>query len=212
MMMKWILFIILASLATFTQANDTINRNAENKEVQVYYGTPELINIEKVLSAPSVPLNKTFKDTTNHYTINYPDTWQEWVDSTQMHRFGTNQKSWYIHISNAEPNDVVTQLFQNKPDTSYLKKELTNIDSLKDIKFLNDGPLKMIATDNSMLSAYYITATYNMDGLGFELWAVVVKRKTTPQYLKFIYVSAIAQEKNTLPIASSMLKAWSIEP
>jgi hypothetical protein len=192
--------------------SNNISKNTVNEVPEAPYTTPELTNFQKILTEPSVPLKQMFKDTTNHYTINYPDTWQQWIDSTGMHTFGIPQKPWYVHISSSEPTDFVTKLFQDKPDPSGLKKVLTNIEPIKNIKFLNNGTLKVTATDSSELPAYYITATYQLDGVWFEIWAVVVKRQTAPQYLKFIYVSAIGQEKNTLPIASSMFKSWKIDP
>ncbi len=69
-----------------------------------------------------------------------------------------------------------------------------------------------LITYNKSLKGYYITAVYTIYGFCFEIWEISVERPTGPKYLRFLYIAAIAQEKNTLPIAKAMLKSWLIEP
>ena len=192
----------------------TTPRSEANKEPETYYAKPDLANIPDSISALStddVKLDQVFHDPTNRYTINYPGTWKQWTDEDTQ-AFGIPKEPWGILISSPTDNASAIELFKEKPDVAALKKELSNMDSVKNIKFLNHGPLTFKTSDNRSLKGYYITAVYTMYGFWFEIWEVIVERPTAPRYLRFLYISAIALEENTLPIAKAMLKSWLIEP
>jgi hypothetical protein len=205
--------------AKFSPCLDWCSRTTPLSEVNTKpespYTKPELTNLPGSISeiaSDNIPLEQVFHDPTNRYTIKYPSTWKQWLDSSGVQKFGIPQKPWGVFVSSLDDKyKSVVELFKEKPDVTYLKNDLTRLIN-KDIKFLNDGPLTIKASDGSNLKAYYIIAVYSIDGFWFELLAVMVERKTAPKYLRFVYVSPLAQEKNTLPIAKAMLKSWSIAP
>ncbi|HHF0525103.1 TPA: hypothetical protein ACTTVR_001080 [Legionella anisa] len=205
--------------AKFTPCLDWCTRTIPLSEVNTKpespYIKPELANLPSSiseLSTDNVALEQVFHDPINRYSIKYPSTWKQWLDSSGVQKFGIPQKPWVVFVSSLDDKyKSVIELFKEKPDVTYLKNDFTQVIN-KNITFLNDGPLTIKASDGSNLKAYYVIATYSLGSFRFELLAVMVERKTAPKYLRFVYVSPIAQEKDTLPIAKAMLKSWSIAP
>ncbi|MCE0722835.1 MULTISPECIES: hypothetical protein [Legionella] len=193
----------------------TIPLSEVNTKPESSYVKPELANLPSSvaeLSTDNVPLEQVFYDPGNRYTIKYPSAWKQWLDSSGVQKFGIPQKPWVVFVSSLDDRyKSVIELFKEKPDVTYLKNDFTQSIN-KNIKFLNEGPLTIKASDGSNLKAYYVIAVYSVDGFWYELLAVMVERKTAPKYLRFVYASPIAQEKDTLSIAKAMLKSWSISP
>lgn len=157
-------------------------------------------------------LNNIFNNKENRYTIKYPQNWNS-NSSAQGTVILNGKPGTQSYYSSVNIQTVLTKKtggnFSNIKEFMHeVKKQVEKVS--EKAKFVGTGKIDIPQTDGTKLHGEYIVFIYNVNGVNFKQWQIVILRNDQQAFYAWAFTSPVKQFDRDLPIAREILKTWSI--